>query len=673
MSNTAEKPAAKLKIRCSACHQKLDVTGLPAFSKVECPSCRQEIVIPMRFGGFLLEEAIGAGCTGTVYRAVDLTLDREVAVKIVNDHIKNRPERVELFLAEARKIALLNHPHIIPIYSCGEEAGQPFLVMQYMDGQSLAWKLEKAGEEISYEQALAMFLGVAKGLEAAHQHGILHHNIKPANILVDADKNTKIGDFGLAMAIWEPDATPEKNLETCFTCTRYLSPERLIKGTQDVRGDIFSLGATFYHVLTGRSPFEEGAGIRETVEKRLVKTPVAPNGLRDDIPEVLSDFIMRLLANAPEGRPQSYSEIITALEGMKKNVKPKRILNVKKTPEAGAPRKFTSPANAAAAKVPAATKKRGFPLFWGMLMLLVVMILGVLAAGSAKGSFARWFGRKAVAPVRNESADIVKTNKKFVTSPVAGESTDDAWGAMSPVPAAGEDIGKALETPGTLDGMPAEAPAQVSADDTTAVEEAKPAGSPNQELMDKRPRPADLDFFRVKQKLRDYLKTLPEKDQAQEKERIKEVSVLRDYLVKLMKFVPYDDEEKGVALRSGKILKGSVLANENELAVRPKTGQFSKLKWGDLTFDQYLIFFDFYIDLRLNRADPSTRKGGLAQRRREVGADCFRLALLADWYGKPEKAADYLRQSLEYDPASREKVNRFFPKLPPAASAPPAE
>jgi len=294
----------QLKISCHACGQKLDVTTLEPFSCIECPACGASIIVPAWFDNYLLEEAGGAGGMATVYRALDLALDREVAIKILHQSLSEQVDKSELFLHEARTAATINHYAVVPIYTCGIHNKQAYIVMQYMSGGSLENMLRNTTEPLPLLNVLSWVCDVAAGLENARQHGIVHHDIKPANIMLDSDNKAKIGDFGIAQIITvrtEGDEAAE-NMTRTWLSPYYTSPEKIRTGVEDYHGDIYSLGATFYHLVTGFPPFQHN-DLDELVRMRLTNDPMPPHLQRKEIPVHLSELILSMMSREPEKRP----------------------------------------------------------------------------------------------------------------------------------------------------------------------------------------------------------------------------------------------------------------------------------------------------------------------------------------------------------------------------------
>ena len=305
------QPARQIKIFCHKCQQKLDVTGLMPFAHIQCPACGTDLIIPKWFDSYLLEEPCGRGGMAWVYRALDIALDREVAVKILD---RNSSDGTDAFLNEARTAATINHASVIPIYTCGIFENQAYIVMQFMNGGSLEQKLQqKKGASLPVDEVIQWIHDAAEGLEYASRHGIIHHDVKPGNIMLDADGNAKIGDFGIACR----QQSDDKQDRDFYGSPLYISPEKVATGKEDGSGDIYSLGATFYHLLTGIPPFQH-ENLEELLWSRVKQNPVAPHILRTGISPLISSLIMRMMNHNPELRP-GYEEIIRNLNAVLHN------------------------------------------------------------------------------------------------------------------------------------------------------------------------------------------------------------------------------------------------------------------------------------------------------------------------------------------------------------------
>ena len=301
----------KLRIFCHQCHQKLDVTNLKAFSEVSCPTCATPLIVPKWFNSYLLEEQCGSGGGAVVYRSLDPTLDREIAIKIFSGN-DNSPQFTEIFLHEGRVTASLNHPSIVPIYSCGQLEGQCFLIMQFMPNGTLESQI-KENSKLKIAQVLAWVLEITKALQFALEVGVIHHDVKPANILLDSDNNAKITDFGLAYALHDVQSQSLLSELGSFGSPDYVSPEKIIDGCEDNKGDIFSLGVTIYELLTGQKPFRHAYEDEDILETRACAPVVMPCEVRPEISLKLSNFIMRMIDQNPARRPK-YDKIIAELK-----------------------------------------------------------------------------------------------------------------------------------------------------------------------------------------------------------------------------------------------------------------------------------------------------------------------------------------------------------------------
>ncbi len=294
-----------LKIACYRCGQRLDLSDLEPFSKVECPNCAAEITVPRWFdSSYLLEDVCGSGLIWNTYRALDVTLDREVAIKVLNPEFAEKaPGLDEIFLEKGRMMARLNHPAVIGIYHCGEYEGQSYLVMQFMPNGSLREAVDGL-IPLTFGEKLKWMKQAALGLQEAQRLGVEHYDICPDVILLDSERNVRIGDFGLTAAF--------SNLGLYRERLDYFSPERLGGMFETYSSDVYSLGVTMYELFAGTMPFMDNDSPKEALRERSGKID-PPRAVRRDIPERLSVLIMKMLALTPADRP-GYPEIVSVLE-----------------------------------------------------------------------------------------------------------------------------------------------------------------------------------------------------------------------------------------------------------------------------------------------------------------------------------------------------------------------
>jgi serine/threonine protein kinase/tetratricopeptide (TPR) repeat protein len=286
-----------------------------------------------KLGPYEILGALGAGGMGEVYRARDTRLDRIVAIKVLSTHLADRPEIRERFEREARTIASLNHSHICTLHDIGQQDGLDFLVMEYVEGETLARRLAKGA--LPQQQVVEFGTQIADALDAAHAKGIIHRDIKPANVVITARGRAKILDFGLAKLL--PAGGPANLSEmatvsgaeqltrpgTLIGTVAYMSPEQVRGEDLDARSDLFSFGAVLYEMATGIAPFRgETGGV--IVEAILNRTPVAPVRLNPDISPKLEEIILKALEKDKRLRYQHASEMRTDLQRLKRDSDPGR-------------------------------------------------------------------------------------------------------------------------------------------------------------------------------------------------------------------------------------------------------------------------------------------------------------------------------------------------------------
>ena len=215
-------------------------------------------------GPYRIDAPLGAGGMGEVYKATDTRLDRTVAIKVLPEHVASDPDLKQRFEREAKTVAALSHPHICPVFDVGEQDGINFLVMEYLDGQTLAQRLEKGA--LPLDQALTIAIEIADALDKAHRQRIVHRDLKPGNIMLTA-AGTKLLDFGLAKL--KPAAEGAAGLTalptqsagltvqgTILGTLQYMAPEQLDGKEADARTDLFAFGAILYEMVTGKKAFE---------------------------------------------------------------------------------------------------------------------------------------------------------------------------------------------------------------------------------------------------------------------------------------------------------------------------------------------------------------------------------------------------------------------------------
>lgn len=273
-----------------------------------------------KLGPYEIQSPLGAGGMGEVYRALDTRLDRIVAIKVLPQHLSDDPLRRQRFEREARAISALQHPNICTLFDVGHQDGTDYLVMEYLDGQTLASRL--TGGALPLEQTLRYGVEVADALDTAHRRGIVHRDLKPANIMLTAHGECKVLDFGLAKLGEEapvPDAQTATRQDVLTSpgvalgTVAYMSPEQVRGEDLDARTDIFSLGTVLYEMASGKQPFlGKTSGL--VFKAILDATPPAPTGLNSALPQQLDDIVSKALEKDRDLRYQSASDLRTDLK-----------------------------------------------------------------------------------------------------------------------------------------------------------------------------------------------------------------------------------------------------------------------------------------------------------------------------------------------------------------------
>jgi len=269
--------------------------------------------VKREIAGYKLIEKIGAGSMGTVYKARQLSLDRVVAIKILSPRFARKPDYVERFLREARAVAKLNHPNVISGIDVGEAEGVRYFVMEFASGLTVGQLLARGGA-LDEVRVARIAVQIARALEHAHEAGLVHRDVKPDNILITKNGTAKLCDLGLA----KDRAEKGKSLGT----PAYISPEQA-EGLADVdiRADLYSFGATLYHMLAGRPPFEGSA--KTVMVKHLSEDPKPLREIDPDISPAMEAIVKRLLQKKPGDRFVSPKELLGELENYERGKREK--------------------------------------------------------------------------------------------------------------------------------------------------------------------------------------------------------------------------------------------------------------------------------------------------------------------------------------------------------------
>ena len=321
----------RLEVESLLAHEELAANFLETHESTT-PGNAVEASVPAgeQIGPYLVLEFLQKGGMGEVYKARDKRLDRTVAVKFLPRALAADPTAVERFQREVRAASSLNHPRICTVHDVGEFQGRPFLVMEFLEGQSLRDRI--AGEPLPIAELMDLAVQICDALKAAHAKDVVHRDIKPGNIFITAGGQIKILDFGLAKRSGEARALAEATVsapdeQTAATATRititrpgsiagtlaYLSPEQARSEEVDSRTDIYSLGVVLYQMATGRPTFRAETS-EELIGAILYQTPIKPSVLNPPVPPSLERIILKALEKEPTARYQSVADLLADLE-----------------------------------------------------------------------------------------------------------------------------------------------------------------------------------------------------------------------------------------------------------------------------------------------------------------------------------------------------------------------
>ncbi|TVR44542.1 MAG: serine/threonine protein kinase [Planctomycetota bacterium] len=309
-------------LECPACKHEFLVPRRAEGKRIACPHCRKVIVAQAQverqsdplvgkvIGGVKLTRRLGAGALGVVYEGQQESLGRRVAIKLLSKKAARFEVQVKRFQREAKLAAQIQHPNVVAVYDHGFDRGVHYLVMEFVEGGTLAQLIEDA-ERLPWRQAVDVLLQIARALELLASHDMVHRDVKPANILITSEGVAKLADLGLAK---QEDPTGEGTMLTMqgmmMGSPAYCSPEQARDAsTAGHAADIYSLGATLFHAVTGRPPFQGKSAI-ETVRMVLSQDVPEPISLAPELPQGINDLILDLMAKHPGDRPQNPSELI---------------------------------------------------------------------------------------------------------------------------------------------------------------------------------------------------------------------------------------------------------------------------------------------------------------------------------------------------------------------------
>ncbi|MBV9465451.1 MAG: serine/threonine protein kinase [Solirubrobacterales bacterium] len=260
-------------------------------------------------GRYRLEARIGAGGMSTVYRALDETLERQVAVKLMNREVASDSDQLERFRREARAVAQLSHPHIVGVIDAGEDQGRPYIVFEYVEGETLKERIRRVGR-LPIAEAVAYAIEIARALGAAHARHIVHRDVKPQNVLIDEEGSAKVTDFGIARTLDEEGLTADGRV---LGTTDYVSPEQALGQHVTGQSDLYSLGVVLYEMLTGEVPFKGESQVAVAM-KHVRDTLPDVQSRRPEVSAALAAVIETATAKRQDDRYANDAELIADLE-----------------------------------------------------------------------------------------------------------------------------------------------------------------------------------------------------------------------------------------------------------------------------------------------------------------------------------------------------------------------
>ncbi len=280
------------------------ITNITKAADQDSPPENPDPMLGTEIAGYKILKILGRGGYGIVYHARQDRLNRHVALKLLKEDACSDSERVEAFQREARAAASLDHPHLIQLYEVGEVDGRHFFAMELVGGGNVAQHI-KAHGPFAWENAVKIAIDVMEALAHAHQKGLVHGDVKPANILLSKDRRAKLGDLGLA-------TTAEEASDTRMGTVAFMSPEQILGNKLDSRSDLYSFGCTFFTMVTGKRLFPH-ASSKEVLTSHLRKAPPTLSGSGVAVPRLLDHLINRLLTKTPDQRPESAREVVNQL------------------------------------------------------------------------------------------------------------------------------------------------------------------------------------------------------------------------------------------------------------------------------------------------------------------------------------------------------------------------
>lgn len=454
---TKEELAMFITFECSQCHGGIEIDVQAVGAHVTCPHCQAAITVPRTglgagttIGGFKIISKLGGGGMGEVYLARQLSMDRDVALKILPSQLGLQKDLSTRFLNEVKLLAKLEHPHIVMAHEAGEDAGVLYLAMAYVEGESLWARLQREGP-FSERAALAVARKLAGALAYAwNRHKLLHRDIKPSNVLLDREGEPKLVDFGLAKSLGADTGMVVTNM--IMGTPNYMSPEQIEDTAQvDSRADMYSLGALMYNLVTGEVPFA-GTSVMKVIQKQIAEPLPDPREYNAELSEGCVILMEILLAKDREKRHGNWEAVIADIDRVAAGKNPAKVLpaaglstlkrnrNFKRLAEVKAPTpriKVKSEEQPVVEPVRGPTNKNRIKV-WSVVGVAagVVILAGVIlfggkgrnVPGSAQGLGMPVTSAVATALVASADARVAKLNQIYLSALEYVSSHPDDFG-----------------------------------------------------------------------------------------------------------------------------------------------------------------------------------------------------------------------------------------------------
>lgn len=389
-------------------------------------------------GNYKIIEKLGSGGMATVYKAHELSLNRMVAFKVLSSRLSEDAEYIKRFQREAQAAAKLNHPNIVQIYAIGEEKGIHYFAMEYIKGKSLA-DIAKEKNILPPAEAVAIMKPVAEALGEAHKAGLVHRDVKPSNIMIDASGRPKVTDFGIA---YVSEAKTKLTQEGSIIGTpEYLSPEQCEGKTVDARSDIFSLGVTLYEILSGKTPYQADTPVSTLM--KIIKGNFLPlNEVNPNVPDSVVKVVEKMMETDPQKRYANTGELIDALTQVEQSLTQPAVPSAGQEPP---DRTIPEPVTASIESHYAEKKKRD------ILPAIAVAAIILLLLGGAFAAKVFYFDKKAE---ESNTAPAVETTAADPSTAQTTDSTETSDPAQ-PTEQSGTDTAGTADTAETTETIAA--------------------------------------------------------------------------------------------------------------------------------------------------------------------------------------------------------------------------